>query len=308
MKKLLVVSCLLLVGTVSFLSLSGCSTNEVEERGTKVLMIGNSFSICVLNHLPQVASASGVDLDLASLYIGGCSLKRHWENVERDGEKDFKPYTFGRNRFGKFTQGKANVCDVLRMAKWDIVTIQQASHESWKPESYEPYGTQLIAKIRELAPQAKIYVQETWSYTPWDKRLASWKIDPDEMYRRLHAAYGAFAGKHGLSVIPFGTAVQEWRKRLPVKYTENSFGGDVVGGGRQDQKDQFKRDKDGKWVPNCDVFHLGVRGHYFQALVWFTTLFGTDISDLSYRPDFVTEDEARLMREIAAEMGSASAD
>ena len=283
--------------------LGGCSTEKSEEgRGTKVLMIGNSFSICLLQHLPQVAADRGVELDLASLYIGGCSLKRHWENVEKDGDEAFKPYQFGRNRFGKYTQGKINVCDALRLAKWDIVTIQQASHESWKPESYHPYGDKLIAKIRELAPQAKIVVQETWSYTPWDPRLAKWGVDQNEMYAKLHEAYGTFAKEKGLSVIPFGTAVQEWRRRLPVKYAENSFGGDVVGGGSQDERDHFKRGADGKWAPNCDVFHLGRKGTYFQALVWAKSLFGVDLADLKYKPDFVSESDAKLMREIAANL------
>ena len=296
----LFVGCLL---SVVLLSAAGCSTTSAEdEKGTKVLMIGNSFSICLLQHLPQLAKDRGVDLDLASLYIGGCSLKRHCENIDKDDDEDFKPYLFGRNRFGQFAQGKANVCEVLRMEKWDIVTIQQASHESWKPESYREYGDKLIAKIRELAPQAKIYVQETWSYTPWDKRLAKWEITPDEMYAKLHDAYGAFAKQHGLKVIPFGAAVQKWRKRLPVTYTENSFGGDVVGGRSTKAADCFKRDGNYKWVPNCDVFHLNERGEYFQALVWLSTLFDVDLSVVDYRPTFVTEKEAKLMREIAMEV------
>ena len=284
-------------------ALLGCSTEKPEEeKGTKVLMIGNSFSICCLKHLPQVAADRGVELDLASLYIGGCTMKRHWENVEKDGDKEFKPYQFDRNRFGAHTKGRANICDVLRMAKWDIVTIQQGSHESWKPESYHPYGDNLVAKIRELAPQAKIYVQETWSYVPWDGRFKEWGIDQDKMYAKLHDAYGAFAKQHGLAVIPFGTAVQEWRRRLPVKYTENSLGGDVVGGGNQEERDHFKRDKDNNWKINCDPCHLGRKGDYYQALVWAKTLFGVDLKDLKYKPDFVTDSDAKLMREIAMEL------
>ena len=99
--------------------------------------------------------------------------------------------------------------------------------------------------------------------------------------------------------MPTGTAVQLWRKELPVKYTENSFGGDVVGGGKQDERDHFKRGADGKWVPNCDVFHLARKGEYFQALVWARTLFGVDLKDLKYKPDFVSDSDAKLMREIA---------
>lgn len=303
MKKCLVLcaSCLALGG----LFLSGCSTEKAadDERGTKVLMIGNSFSISLLHHLPQVAADRGVELDLASLYIGGCTLERHWSNVlSNDVNQTFRPYKFGRNRFGKYTETKMNVCDALRLAKWDIVTIQQGSHESWQPKSYHPYGDDLVAKIRELAPQAKIYVQETWSYTPWDKRLAKWGIDQNQMYAKLHGAYADFAEQHGLEVIPFGTAVQEWRKRRPVKYTEKSFGGDVVGGGRQEERDHFKRDVNGSWVPNCDVFHLGRRGEYFQALVWAKKLFGVDLGGLGYRPDFVTDSDFELMKKIAEDL------
>ena len=301
MKKsclVLCASCLVLGGL-----LSGCSTSkEQEEQGTKVLMIGNSFSISLLQQLPQVAADCGVELDLASLYIGGCSLRRHWENVERDGEKGFRPYQFGRNRFGKYTQGTANVCEALRMEKWDIVTIQQASHESWKPGTYREYGEKLLAKIRELAPQAMIYVQETWSYTPWDGRLKTWGITQDEMYAGLHRANAGFAKQCGLGIIPFGTAVQDWRRRLPVKYAENSFGGDVVGGYGRAKEDCFKRKADCTWVPNCDVFHLNERGEYFQALVWAKTLLGVDLEKLGYKPAFVSDSDLKLMKEIAADL------
>ena len=303
MKKCLVlcVSCLVLGG----LSLSGCSTEKAadHERGTKVLMIGNSFSISLLHHLPQVAADRGVELDLASLYIGGCTLERHWSNVlSNDVNQTFRPYKFGRNRFGKYTETKMNVCDALRLAKWDIVTIQQGSHESWQPKSYHPYGDDLVAKIRELAPQARIYVQETWSYTPWDKRLARWGIDQNQMYAKLHAAYADFAKRHGLEVIPFGTAVERWRRELPVKYTERSFGGDVVGGRGQSDEDDFKRDASFNWVPNSDVFHLNEKGEYFQALVWAVKLLDADLEELGYRPDFVTEDEVKLMKAIAKDV------
>ena len=281
-------------------ALIGCSSTPTrEEKATKVLMIGNSFSISVMSHLPEVAAAAGVDLDIASLYIGGCSLKRHWENVEKDDEEDFAPYIFSRSCLGRGYKSKSNLCAVLRMQDWDIVTIQQASRDSWKGETYEPYGTKLIAKIRELAPKAKIYVQETWSYTPWDKRLEKWGIDQNEMYARLHDAYGKFAAHHGLKVIPFGTSVQQWRRRLPVKYGENSFGGDVVGGGHQEERDHFKRDASYRWVPNCDVCHLGRKGEYFQALVWAATLFDADLTELEYKPAFVTDDDLKLMKEIA---------
>ena len=287
---------------------SGSIAAAVPENGApaqkklKVLMIGNSFSISCLKHLPSVAQSCGADLDLASLYIGGCSLERHWRNVETAATNAaFRPYRFDRVSNGRrvVEKGAANIPDALVLDKWDVVTIQQASHLSWDKSSYHPWGDRLVAKIRALAPQARIVVQETWSYTPWDRRLAKWHMDQNEMYAKLHAAYVAFAAEYKFPVIPMGTAVQEWRSRLPVKYTENSFGGDVVGGG---DKPRFKRNESNEWKPACDVFHLNSpHGTYFQALVWAASLFdGVDVTKCAYRPKGVTEAEAKLMREIAA--------
>ena len=189
----------------------GFSANDAETgKPLKVLMIGNSFSISCTRQLPQVAEANGHRLDLASLYIGGCSLERHWRNVEAATNAMFKPYRFDRCVEGKRVaeNGAANIPDALAMDKWDVVTLQQASHFSWDPSTYHPWGDSLVAKIRELAPQAKIMVQETWSYPPWDKRLRKFGFDQVEMYARLHDAYDAFAGKYGFGIIPVGTAAE----------------------------------------------------------------------------------------------------
>ena len=271
-------------------------------KDLKVLMIGNSFSMCVLQHMPSVAKDMNLRLDISSLYIGGCSLEKHWSNVLKASDAGFKPYRFTRNCEGRISRSKANICEVLSSDKWDVVTLQQASHYSWKKESYHPYGDDLVAKIRELAPSAKIYVQETWSYTPWDKRLKTWGIDQNEMFAKLHEAYRDFASRHNLEIIRMGSAIQQWRKRLPVEYAENSLGGDVVGGGRQETRDQFKRTHDNKWVPNCDVFHLGREGEYFQALVWTAKIFGVDVEKCKYRPDFVSQKNCALMKQIASEL------
>ena len=237
------------------------------ERPLKVLMIGNSFSICNLRQMPQVAASMGLRLDLASLYIGGCSLERHWGNVIAATNASFRPYRFDRTTEGRkvVVKGKANIPDALVLDKWDIVTIQQASHFSWRPETYHPFGDRLVAKIRELAPQAKIVVQETWSYPPWDRRLRKFGFDQAEMYARLNGAYAAFAAKHGLDVIPVGTAAE--------------------------------------FVPNRDAlftkpdFHFNREGEYLQGLAFTARLFGVDVRRCPYRPSWM---EASRAEEIKA--------
>ena len=265
---------------------------KAEQAPLKVLMIGNSFSVQMVRAMPPIAKDMGLRLDVCSLYIGGCSLERHWKNV---CSSNATPYSVTRSVDGiAQKQFKGNIPQVLKGEKWDVVTIQQASHFSWKPETYHPYGDNLVKYIRENAPGAKIVVHETWSYTPWDKRLAGWKIDQNEMYEKLHAAYADFAKGHGLDVIPTGTAVQLWRRELPVRYTENSLGGDVVGSAKFVEKD-------GKWTPKGDVFHMGSSGNYLQALVWTAKLFGVDVTKCGYTPGKMDPKRGEKMRSVAME-------
>ena len=231
--------------------------DEPENKELKVLMIGNSFSICTLREMPQVAASMGRRVDLASLYIGGCSLERHWNNVVAATNTEFKPYRFDRVTDGEkvVDNGRANIPDALVMDKWDVVTIQQASHASWDPETYHPFGDSLVAKIRELAPQAKIVVQETWSYPPWDKRLKKFGFDQVDMYARLHDAYAAFAKKYGFEVIPVGTAAEFCPDRNSL-FTKPDF-------------------------------HFNREGHYLQGLAWTAKLFGEDVGKCEYKPEWM---------------------
>ena len=217
----------------------------------KLLTIGNSFSVSLTKELPKVARSMGFTLDYCSLFIGGCSLQRHMVNANGKGDGKYKPTKYEISRWidgKKVRDGKIELKEAIALEKWDIVTLQQASGESWKSESYHPAGDDLVKVVRELAPQSEIVVQETWSYTPWDKRLKEWGFDQNAMYDKLHSAYLAFAAPYGFRIIPMGTAVQNWRKTLPVKYAENSFGGDLCGGRHLKPGKMFVQ-KDGVWMP-----------------------------------------------------------
>ncbi len=263
-----------------------------QAKTLKVLTIGNSFSVCLLKQLPQCAAAApDCTLDLCSIQIGGCSLERHWNNVAAaETNKTFRPYSVKWSYASVAdkndapvakvaVKGRANIPEMLAADKWDVVTIQQASHASWKPETYHPFGDKLVATIRKLAPQAKIMVQQTWAYTPYDGRLKKWGIDQQTMYSSLKAAYADFAKPYGFKVIHTGDAVQAFRKAMP---SPDGITGDPCGS------------PTGK-----DKFHLNREGEYLQACVWLAELFGFDVTQLSYRPDFLAEDRAVQMRKCA---------
>ncbi|MBP5227651.1 MAG: DUF4886 domain-containing protein [Kiritimatiellae bacterium] len=281
-----------------------------QAKSVKVLIIGNSFSVSVMNHLPKAAEAMpGCELSVVSMYIGGCSLQRHWENVEKAGDAAFKPYDIRTSGYqGKPVGKKANIPELLTAEKWDVVTIQQASHESWKPESYHPYADRLIAKIKELAPQAEIVIQQTWSYCNADDRIrmpgAKWGFDQTGMYDRLTKNYTDLAKQYRLRVIPTGYAIQLYRQALPVTFVPPTaearqalkrpalpdMGGEVVG-------KYYWQEKDGVDALRCDTIHLNRAGEYLQACVWLAFLFDADVNTLSYAPDGLPH--AELIRSCA---------
>ncbi len=264
-----------------------------QAKTLKVLTIGNSFSICLLKQLPQCAAAApDCTLDLCSLYIGGCSLERHWNNVVAATNKDFRPYaikwsyaTAANKKDAPVAKvavdGRANIPEVLAADKWDVITLQQASSFSWQPDTYHPFGDNLVKTIRELAPQAEIMIQQTWAYTPYDKRLAKWGIDQQTMYEKIVDAYARFAKPYGFKIIPTGDAVQGFRKAMP---SADGITGDPCG------------------VPaGKDKFHLNREGEYLQACTWLAALFGYDATKLPYRPEFLSEERAVMMRKCAME-------
>ena len=48
-----------------------------------------------------------------------------------------------------------------------------------------------------------------------------------------------------------------------------------------------------------DSIHLNEEGKYLQACTWLAALFDDDLSRLAYKPQFLSEEKAALMRECA---------
>lgn len=292
-------------------------------RPLKVLMIGNSFSESVMAELPKAAAAyPGCELDIVNMMIGGCPLERHWSNVEKAAtDPEFKPYFIDRSyasdkKKGKSLPRNANIPEMLVADRWDVVTIQQASPKSPFYETYQPYADKLIAKIRELAPQAEIRIQQTWSYTPYSGRLREWKMTSETMHVAVTNAYAQLAKKYGFKVIPTGDAVALYRAKLPVRYEKIlskaeiaaiakpgtlDFHGDPVGSSAWKKGRKTEKDAD-EIKLRSDAIHLNAEGKYLQACVWLAALFDVDVTKLAYEPalkDFSSR--AKLMRECAAE-------
>ncbi len=285
----------------------------------RVLMIGNSFSICVCKHFPAIAEAEGVRLKLASLYIGGCPLRRHWENVEQaEADPEFRPYGLTLCGFdesdGMPDREVANANELLACGDWDVVTVQQASHESWDYANYQPFGHQLVEYIRRVSPKSEVVIQQTWAYRADDPRIrpgGEWGFDQAGMADRVFTAYDRFAADEGIRrQIPTGRAVWISRRLDPAPfrpYDETelkacrwpdlpSQASDVVG------KLFWRKDPETGEMTICrDSIHLNVRGEYLQGLVWYGYLFGRDPAAVSYVSSEVGASDAQFLKNCARE-------
>ena len=283
-------------------------------RELKVLTIGNSFSASAARSFPWVtASVPGCRVILTGANIGGCSLERHWNEWSKaEQNPKYKPYGvcfIDSNKLPKkikYTRG--NVNELIKKNKYDIITIQQNSANSWKSQTYQPFADNLIAVLKKYQPQAEIVIQQTWSYRSDSPRLASWKIDNAAMYEKLEAAYAKLAKANGFRLIPCGWAVQVFRAATPVKFQNpdmeklaklkntkaHAFDGEVVGMCKWRPHKETK-----KYYLSRDTSHLNPHGEYLQGAVWFSILFGRPASEIKYVPADMTPEMAKFLLECA---------
>lgn len=214
-----------------------------------VLAIGNSFSEDATRYLHAIARADGKILNVANLYIGGCPLERHYRNMlsnERAYELQYN---------GEKTGFPVSLNEALLNRSWDIITLQQASLQSFKAESYEPYISALAEHIRKCQPKAKIYIHQTWAYENGSDRLLNLAkyesfdamlSDVKECYKKAYEAIRA----DGL--IPSGEML-----------------GSLL--------------KNGIPTVHRDTFHAsrGI-GRYALGLIWYRALFGADVSENTF--------------------------
>ena len=235
----------------------------------KVLAIGNSFSDDSMEYVYPVLKALGVEnISLGNLHIGGCEIHRHVDNIRNNAYL----YDYRTNIDDKWNSVpechiQAGIC----AQKWDVISMQQGSHDSGLKASYELLP-ELIAYIRSKQGNVKLAWNMTWAYQQDSTHFgfANYQHDQKVMYNAILSAVkdcvmstGEFA-----MLFPVGTAVQNAR---------TSYLGDTL---------------------TRDGFHLSIPyGRYLAALVWGRVLTGKPLGNISYAPEGVTEE----MKAIAIE-------
>lgn len=232
----------------------------------KVLAIGNSFSVDGTRYLHQVAKANGTDLKVVNLYIGGCPLRRHYINM-LDDER-----AYGMEFNGVNTGFRVSIREALISDEWDVVTVQQVSHQAPYYETYQPYLNELVAYVKKYAPQAKIYIQQTWGYENGSDRLARFGWGSmAEMFASVEKSYNLAADAiKADGIIKSGKALlTAAEKGIKV---------------------------------HRDSFHASFGfGRYLLALVWYKTLTGNSVLENNFTEfdEAVTDEEIAIAKEIA---------
>lgn len=233
----------------------------------KVLAIGNSFSQDATRYLHKIAQAAGEKMMVFNLYIGGCSLWRHYKNICNDDAA----YTLEFN--GENTGIEVSIRQALSAHEWDFVTMQQVSHESPDYETYQPYLDALSDYVLTYAPKAKQVIHQTWAYENGSHRLCEelGYMSDAEMFENVRQSYAQAADDISADlIIPSGEAM--------LLAANQGFS------------------------MHRDTFHasLGI-GRYLLGAVWFESLTGKSVIGTPLFSLDVPADENALitMQEIA---------
>ncbi len=235
----------------------------------KVLIIGNSFGTDSARYLNGISRAGGAEIRVVNLYIGGCSLYRHYRNMLSEEPA----YRYEIN--GIDTGLDVSLKKALLMDEWNVVVLQQCSPKSGELKTYEPYLPALRDYVKKLCPPPKLVLHMTWSFAEGCKRF---ELTPftmhDEMYEAVVRTYRQAAEKYEMDMLlPSGIAMHRLYREI----------GDAT------YRDGF----------HCS---LGIT-RYMLGCIWFMALTGRDVegnhfADLDVP---VSEEQLALARRIARE-------
>ena len=228
----------------------------------KVLAIGNSFSDDSVEYLYPVLKALGAeDIDIGNLYIGGCEIERH----VKDARSGLAEYEYRVNTTGEWvTTMEYPSKPAIQSKAWEVISMQQASHDSGRPETYALLP-ELIAYVRQNEQgKAKLAWNMTWAYQGDTTHFgfANYAHSQQQMYESILRAVKECVMATGefVMLFPVGTAVQNAR---------TSYMGDTL---------------------TRDGFHLSIPfGRYMASLVWGRVLTGKSVVGIDYAPEGVDE-------------------
>lgn len=298
-----------------------CAEQKDSKHTVKLLTIGNSFANDSLRYLSDIAQSGDKELIVFRANLSGASMERHTGHLTAflsdPTDENGRPYK-GTSDPITGEERKLSLVEALQSDTWDYVTIQQVSHQSFLPDSYEPHASMLIETIKTHAPQAEILIHQTWAYRedhPFFNRGDG--FTPLQMYERSRAAYHTLAKRYQLRIIPVGDAFHAARQLPRWTFTPDpTFDYEnPPEGALPDQSTSInigwlwrKAHTTGELVFNLDAIHANVVGCYLGGLVFYEVLFDDSALNIKYAPRELEEEDSKTLRRIAHEQVKALAE
>lgn len=233
--------------------------DESEDETLKILMIGNSFSDSIVNHLRYICASAKVNVIVGTLFRSGESLQGHWEQISLGGTYTYYKHTSLNGAYGKSASSKPTLLQALSYENWDYVFYQQSSALSNSYSSFNPYLPNLIQYVKDNTSNNKLKhgLHMTWAYA--SNYLVNNGTTQTQMHEGIVNAYKSAMKDNVLDlVIPSGTAIQNARTNTELQALNNDL--------------------------TTDSMHLGPAGEIIGAMVFFESLLAN-----KYKKDIFTD-------------------
>lgn len=237
-----------------------------------ILMVGNSFSDDTIEHVYDICKDLGIEVNIANLYIGGCNLDTHYQNLTRNNKAyAYRVYNKNTNSWNWTNVYNTSIEDAINDYDWDFVSLQQVSGLSGIGYTYSKLDM-IFEEILYLKEDVNFVWNMTWAYqqntTHGD--FARYEKDQMTMYNKICETVqnNILNNEYVKAIIPNGTSVQNVR---------TSFIGDTL---------------------TRDGYHLSYDlGRYITGLTLVATMTGQDISKIKFAPNGVSETHRQVVVE-----------
>ena len=234
----------------------------VQGKAINILFIGNSFSDDTEAYMVDILLNLGyTSINIGNLYIGGCSIDTHYSNITKNARAyDFRMRSHNGKKYTEYETVsvggvKQTISFAIAYKNWDIISVQQASGESGKADTYANLNA-LVSEVRKQAtnPDVEIVFNMTWAYQG-DSTHAQFPDYGSNQMTMYNAIVNAVQSEVEYTVVPNGTAIQNARTSLL---------GDTL---------------------TRDGYHLDLKvGRFIAGLTFVAKVTGEDISDIDYMP------------------------
>ena len=316
MKKFTKILCCVL----AMLLLAGCAnaiegnattqTTKQEDDGVmNILLIGNSSCYYWTDELWGMLDAAGYEeVNVYNLYYSGATLEQHY-NWWKNGEGACELICV--NAQGRNSMKGIRLADALSLQDWDNISFLQASkyylgNFEDAMASVTPYFGELLDFVKEKAPNAKIFWQESWA-SEFGYVRADFTMDTLEKQETMASMIQQVSAKvtetYGLPVVHISSIWQSVRNDAMFAQPGENSG--------MEKFTLCTRLNSGKLMDDFDHDGDVGGGQYLNACAFYEAFTGKDCRENTFRPKYtylsmdysLTEEEISALQNAAHSAG-----